>query len=474
MGANQRSVRHLRIRAASQAHVRSAVIRLEDALRCASLPDAATRVLMVRRLNLGVLAPDASPQSLSRLLEQRVAAAGGTWEHGASASAAAADFVYFHDVLDARIELALRLAHNALCSAWYWPLAVAEFDAARSAPANLCRMAQAIAALPEAAVALPAWIARLAAGGAAALLARAITPLQGAELLHAAHLPLPPPDVPTPRHAAAPAPAATHPSRPSWATHHTHAAVPVWLRTLALAGGHRLSDTLPAPPATPHVPAAAAAEHGTPPLRVAPRAPVQVPAPQPFSTPPASARRGGLERATAAAEVPHTGVRQVQAVATGCGGLLFMLPVLQRLGYPAWAHSVDDETSMAAVCLLLRLILQRLHAPPDDPAWQLTYRAAAAEQDSPPEHIVHAQRWLIACRRWLRRQARIGVASLVRRPALLDITATHADVCFRLGDADMRVRRAGLDIDPGWIPWYGKVVAFHYTEAHRGGPSHGG
>jgi hypothetical protein len=28
----------------------------------------------------------------------------------------------------------------------------------------------------------------------------------------------------------------------------------------------------------------------------------------------------------------------------------------------------------------------------------------------------------------------------------------------------MRVRRAGLDFDPGWVPWYGRVISFHYTE----------
>jgi hypothetical protein len=26
------------------------------------------------------------------------------------------------------------------------------------------------------------------------------------------------------------------------------------------------------------------------------------------------------------------------------------------------------------------------------------------------------------------------------------------------------VRRLGLDIDPGWLPWFGRVVAFHYRQ----------
>jgi hypothetical protein len=24
------------------------------------------------------------------------------------------------------------------------------------------------------------------------------------------------------------------------------------------------------------------------------------------------------------------------------------------------------------------------------------------------------------------------------------------------------VRRAGLDVDPGWLPWFGRVVNFHF------------
>jgi hypothetical protein len=75
-----------------------------------------------------------------------------------------------------------------------------------------------------------------------------------------------------------------------------------------------------------------------------------------------------------------------------------------------------------------------------------------------------AQIWLSAVRRCLRRRAGIGLASLLLRPARLDWSATHLDMHFYLEDVDLRVRRAGLDIDPGWLPWFGRVVAFHYRE----------
>ena len=70
--------------------------------------------------------------------------------------------------------------------------------------------------------------------------------------------------------------------------------------------------------------------------------------------------------------------------------------------------------------------------------------------------------WLTACRRWLRRRARLGIATAVARPARLSLTPTHADVFFDLNGVSLAVRRAGLDLDPGWVPWFGRVVGFHY------------
>jgi hypothetical protein len=70
--------------------------------------------------------------------------------------------------------------------------------------------------------------------------------------------------------------------------------------------------------------------------------------------------------------------------------------------------------------------------------------------------------WLTACRRWLRRRARLGIATAVVRPALLSLTPTHADVFFDLNSASLPARRAGLDLDPGWGAWFGRVVGFHY------------
>jgi hypothetical protein len=48
------------------------------------------------------------------------------------------------------------------------------------------------------------------------------------------------------------------------------------------------------------------------------------------------------------------------------------------------------------------------------------------------------------------------------RPARLSLTPTHADMFFELSGVSLPVRRAGLDLDPGWLPWFGRVITFHY------------
>lgn len=47
-------------------------------------------------------------------------------------------------------------------------------------------------------------------------------------------------------------------------------------------------------------------------------------------------------------------------------------------------------------------------------------------------------------------------------PAQIETDACHVDAFYALDSVNLDVRRVGLDIDPGWLPWLGKVVKFHY------------
>ena len=64
--------------------------------------------------------------------------------------------------------------------------------------------------------------------------------------------------------------------------------------------------------------------------------------------------------------------------------------------------------------------------------------------------------------KYLRRYAQTGLKQLVHREGHVAITKTHLDVLFEPGITDSQIRIAGLDINPGWVSWLGKVVQFHY------------
>jgi hypothetical protein len=80
-------------------------------------------------------------------------------------------------------------------------------------------------------------------------------------------------------------------------------------------------------------------------------------------------------------------------------------------------------------------------------------------------------RLLAACQlvlaRFLRRYARISLRRLVRRPALVHGTRTHIDLRFDARWVELEVRLPGLDLDPGWVPWLGRVISFHYDYEGR-------
>jgi hypothetical protein len=75
--------------------------------------------------------------------------------------------------------------------------------------------------------------------------------------------------------------------------------------------------------------------------------------------------------------------------------------------------------------------------------------------------------WLTATRRWCRRRAHLGLVNLIRRPGRVAISQTQIDVYFDLSAVDLRLRRLALDINPGWVPWLGRVVKVHYLEGHE-------
>lgn len=169
-------------------------------------------------------------------------------------------------------------------------------------------------------------------------------------------------------------------------------------------------------------------------------------------------------------------------------------PVLQAVGFDALGaidfneeftvpQSWKREITLGDTCLLYRSERHRQRRILTDSSGILTlacyYRRAGSavrqlvdgkkvtrssyrRDESSADLLLQA--WILALRRCCRRRAHMGLETIVEREAFVTFTPTHIDVFFRLSQADIRVRRAGLDVDPGWVGWLGRVVSYHYVD----------
>jgi len=70
--------------------------------------------------------------------------------------------------------------------------------------------------------------------------------------------------------------------------------------------------------------------------------------------------------------------------------------------------------------------------------------------------------WQHAIVAWLGVFTELDLNTLVRRNGGLQLSPTHVDLVFDLEQSDVRLRRAALDVDLGYVSQLGRVVAFHY------------
>lgn len=149
---------------------------------------------------------------------------------------------------------------------------------------------------------------------------------------------------------------------------------------------------------------------------------------------------------------------------TGHGNLFWLFPVL---GLPAFqqrlAHLAEPQAGWRE---WVRLV-QALGAEPDA-AWWAFVAGRTAEPDLDALRALHwptplATSLLDAARQ--RYGAAALQAALAPCPARVVADEVRVDVHFRLADARLDVRRVGLDADPGWQPWLGCVLRWHYGSA---------
>lgn len=149
---------------------------------------------------------------------------------------------------------------------------------------------------------------------------------------------------------------------------------------------------------------------------------------------------------------------------TNYAGLFYLLNVLGHLHFPTYLPRYNAPTFPH---ILLHYVATRLQVPAEDPTFDalarpLPWSIAPALSILPFPHspILHA--WYSALRTHTYRHTHLCLKALISRPGYLAFTRTHIDITLDLSQVDIHIRKAGLDLNPGWLPWFGKVVQFHY------------
>jgi hypothetical protein len=462
MRTRERRVRRLRLACRREEHARQARIRLEDALRTASLGDDA-RLIVVRRLDLGTLPLRSSATGWSRQVEQRFHRLRAEMVSVDHPSAAAATVVYFRDAGDPWLRLAERAAREESCPEWFWPKAAPGWHPQRTFPETLRLAFRALAM--QSALAAFALVRRLAGAGRGAPLFQALQPEDVRSVLPAASGTL--------SGAVALAEVAEAPvgiqlarrlSPPGWLPPILAGLPPADAKALlAVAAALAASGT-----SLPSLNELALlsrtwrpAEHAAPALPVetsdAPGAGAEAAGGEPPRGRAGSpgATSGNLDRPAKISSQAGPDGDPDSRRPTSAGGLLFLVRLFESTGLP---EALGQHPVLAQAGLpwrFFRSALRLARPAAGDALWALP----DPRLPLPPGAL---WRPLLRAHHECRRLTTLSLRDLVRRPATVSLTETHVDVFFRLGDADARIRRAGLDVDPGWVLWLQRVVAFHY------------
>lgn len=163
-------------------------------------------------------------------------------------------------------------------------------------------------------------------------------------------------------------------------------------------------------------------------------------------------------------------------------GLLLLLNLLRALRFDTWLRTQPVALQLPFVEALLTDALDHSGAPAHDPQRDWLIRTPTDNLTLPSGRFdggrwslpAALRLWQVRLRRALRQHAGLDLAEVVRRTGWVSATATHLDVLYPLDEVELRLRRLGLDSDPGWVPWFGRIVAFHFVPRERLPPDDGG
>lgn len=138
-------------------------------------------------------------------------------------------------------------------------------------------------------------------------------------------------------------------------------------------------------------------------------------------------------------------------------GLWLLVPALYKMGLADWLNNRNSPEFSSFGHALLAHIAQRQGVKLEDPALSPIW----LDSELSDERLTA---WRVGLDRWLRRHAQIRLCDIVKKRGWLRQVDASVTIRFLPEDADIRLRRKALDLDPGWVSWLGLAVAYEYRE----------
>ena len=473
-----RTVRRLSVRAPSDDLAARGSALLHDALHTATLPgDSSPSCFVIRRLALGRIPANASPASLALLLEHVAVDLASRAVPYDDSRAATAEAVRFPDRGAALIALATLHSGRLPAGAWFWDALVPGWQGA-SPRSRFRLLLDSASNEPDAGVLVPAIVARAVAAQCERELFESVREVDAGRWLTAAGWPA------VPEQSVSRADTESLSRWASTACYMAHGWTTDDIRVLWLATALAVHDN-PSRAADPRLPARIAAllRRGLPRSRdersrstsadqVARQDDPSMRDAGPVKRGPQRDRRIAREGLHDVAESESSAEPLIDRDLTelapaaidralpewsAVAGLLFVVPILVRCGFVEHLRASPVLLEERFPERLLGYIARRCGVAEDDPLARVFPFERGQNE--------HLRRWMNVARQWSRRHARLGLIALTRRPGRVYASETHLDIAFDLSQLDVRVRRAALDVDPGWIPWLGRVIQFTYTDS---------
>ncbi|MDL0433537.1 hypothetical protein QPM17_20540 [Marinobacter sp. TBZ242] len=147
---------------------------------------------------------------------------------------------------------------------------------------------------------------------------------------------------------------------------------------------------------------------------------------------------------------------------TNMGGVLYLLNVLNRP--PIQAIMEQAWQLLPNGWAWLYRLARELDLDPDDALCDFLAQRlgleSVAELESLPQ-LPERQTLVSLAAQWFS-HAELWTPTLIRVPAELVHTPGHLDMYMDNSQVRLELRLAGLDLNPGWLPWLGTVVTFHF------------